>query len=153
MSAAARSLRRKEVGQLPVADSSRAGLVPVPVTKLPRVLICFPCDVLGPSDMIVDAATMRIATQAVNAVQSWQQSGPLLLAGGFAVVTVLAADAPHQLAAAACLTPGTWIRLQHFSRLRAPAAAAAAAPSAAASSVRNLVGEKSAINVLPPFCR
>jgi hypothetical protein len=126
------------------------------------------CVAPGPSDMMVDAATMRVATQAVKSVQgilgsdsssssSSSSSSAQLLAGGFAVVTVLLADAPHQLRAAASLTPGAWVRLQHFSRSRHHRAAAAPAPSpapaAASSSVHNLIGEKSAINVLPPFCR
>ena len=98
--------------------------------------------------MIVDEATVRVAAHAVKSVQAVlgiEDASPSsipILAGGYAILTVVMSDAEHQLRTASTLTPGTWIRVQHFSRLRR-------SPS---SPLHNLIGEKSAINILPPFC-
>ena len=97
--------------------------------------------------MVVDAATVRVALQAVKSVQSIlgdvnpKLSSSTFLAGGYAVISVTMKDAPMQLRAVASLTPGTWIRLQHFCRV----------PGGGNISPRNIIGDKTAINVLSPF--
>ena len=129
-----------------VPHDSGISLSCIMASKFPMIATDMFCDI-GAADIVVDPAMVRVASRSVRSVQSIlggdlpADSQNQFLAGGFAIMTVVKADAPQQLRVASSLTPGMWVRIVGFSRIRRGA------------SMHNMIGERSALNILPPFCR